>query len=61
MKKPSKNLVADIKFEDNNLNKLQHKCKIIIPETFIICGEGEYQYCSEACLENAKRQQKPLK
>lgn len=32
-----------------------HKCAGVVPGTFIICGEDDYQYCSEACLEIAKR------
>jgi predicted nucleic acid-binding Zn ribbon protein len=26
-----------------------------VPGTFIICGEDDYQYCSDACLEIAKK------
>ena len=31
-----------------------HQCKGVIPNTFIICGEGDFQYCSDACLNIAK-------
>ena len=33
----------------------EHKCEGVVPGTFMVCGEGDYQYCSDACLEIAKR------
>ena len=33
----------------------EHKCEGVVPGTFIICGEDDYQYCSDACLEIAKK------
>lgn len=32
----------------------EHHCLGIVPGTFIVCGEDDYQYCSEACLNIAK-------
>lgn len=31
-----------------------HQCKGVIPNTFIMCGEDDFQYCSDACLTIAK-------
>ena len=33
----------------------EHQCEGVVPGTFIACGEGDYQYCSEACLTIAKQ------
>ncbi len=33
----------------------EHQCQGVVPGTFIACGEGDYQYCSEACLTIAKQ------
>lgn len=32
-----------------------HQCLGVVPGTFIVCGEDDYQYCSSACMEIAKR------
>lgn len=41
--------------EDDEFNSLaNHKCLGTVPGTFVICGEGNFQYCSEACLNIAK-------
>lgn len=26
-------------------------CKLIIPNTFIMCGEDDFNYCSDACMK----------
>jgi hypothetical protein len=31
----------------------EHECNGVVPGTFIVCGEGDYQYCSNACLKIA--------
>jgi len=31
------------------------KCHGVIPGTFIICGEDNFQYCSDYCLKQAKK------
>ncbi len=33
---------------------ISHSCKIVVPGTFIVCGEGNWQYCSEECLKLAQ-------
>lgn len=37
------------------MKDLKHQCAIVIPGTFIICGEDNYQYCSQICMERAKK------
>lgn len=32
----------------------EHTCKGIIPGTFIVCGEQDYQYCSDVCMNIAQ-------
>lgn len=32
----------------------EHQCLGVVPGTFIVCGEDNYQYCSSACMEIAK-------
>lgn len=32
----------------------EHQCLGVVPGTFIVCGEDDYQYCSSACMEIAK-------
>jgi hypothetical protein len=33
----------------------EHQCLGVVPNTFIVCGEDDYQYCSSACMEIARR------
>ena len=33
----------------------EHQCQGVVPGTFIVCGEDDYQYCSQACLTIAKQ------
>lgn len=28
-------------------------CQVLVPGTFIVCGEDNYQYCSEYCLNKS--------
>lgn len=37
-----------------------HKCAGVVPGTFVVCGEDDYQYCSDACL-NIARHTKEIK
>lgn len=30
------------------------RCLGIVPGTFFVCGENEYQYCSDYCLKQAR-------
>ena len=38
--------------EDNS--QFENKCLGVVPGTFIICGEDDFQYCSEYCYNRAK-------
>ena len=33
----------------------EHQCLGVVPNTFILCGEDDYQYCSSACMEIARQ------
>jgi len=39
---------------------ISHSCKIVVPGTFIVCGEGGWQYCSDECLKLAQGSNKDL-
>jgi len=53
---PSSELINLVKEADINLNE-SLTCDLVIPGTFIMCGEGfgnEKQFCSEACYLKSK-------
>ena len=39
---------------------MNSKCKVVVPGTFIVCGEGNWQYCSDECLKLAQGNNKDL-
>ena len=39
---------------------ISRSCKIVVPGTFIVCGEGNWQYCSDECLKLAQGNNKDL-
>ena len=39
---------------------ISHSCKIVVPGTFIVFGEGNWQYCSDECLKLAQGNNKDL-
>ncbi len=51
--KRARDLVSDVKVDLG-----EELCSMVIPGTFIMCGEGfgnERQYCSKACMEKDKK------
>lgn len=49
--------VEQVKFSIAEIAKSyikEHQCLGVVPGTFIVCGEDNYQYCSSACMEIAK-------
>ena len=38
-----------------NCGLFDQKCQQVIPETYIICGEDNYQYCSKICYIKSRK------
>lgn len=51
------NLIRKIEEKDplaKKINRKNNNCKGLVPGTFVICGEDNFQYCSQECFYKAK-------